>query len=205
MSSLGFMRCMFLVLTFVATTICVTGNQESSAFDAKGFELAQQGDYAAAVEQFNQALAIDQGDYYALYNKGSALLSLGSYEEALAATNAALDINKGDPDAWVNRAAAIISLARAGYFSDSTSAYQQAIVATENANNIKPSARAYFHQGLAYWDLGDTDGAFNGLNYALNYEPENSKYREAFEQFKTQYGITIEGTPGPHEVTGTLG
>ena len=205
MSSLGFMRCMFLVLTFVATTFCVTGNQESSALDVKGFELAQQGDYAAAVEQFNQAIAIDQGDYYALYNKGSCLLSLGSYEAALAATNAALDLNNGDPDAWVNRAAAIISLARAGYFSDSTSAYQQAIVATENANNIKPSARAYFQQGLAYWDLGDTDGAFNGLNYALNYEPENSKYREAFEQFKTQYGITIEGTPGPHVVTGTLG
>jgi tetratricopeptide (TPR) repeat protein len=60
-------------------------------FDAKGFELAQQGDYAAVVEQFNQALAIDQGDYYALYNKGSALLSLGSYEAALATTNAALD------------------------------------------------------------------------------------------------------------------
>jgi tetratricopeptide (TPR) repeat protein len=196
---------MFLVLAFVATTVCVTGNQESNVFDVKGYELAQQGNYAAAVEQFDQALAIDQSDYFALYNKGSALLSLGSYEAALAATNAALDINNGDPDAWVNRAAAIISLARAGHFSDSASAYQQAILATENSNNIKPSARAYFHQGLAYWDLGDTDGAFNALNYACNYEPGNSKYREAFEQFKTQYGITVGTMTGPHEVTATLG
>jgi alpha-acetolactate decarboxylase len=31
MSSSGFMRFMFLVLTFVAATVCVTGNRESNA------------------------------------------------------------------------------------------------------------------------------------------------------------------------------
>lgn len=89
-----------------------------------GLELLLEGFYSAALEAFDQALALDPQEAGAWTNKGIALAGLSRNEEALGAYDQALALNPSLPQAWYNKGNALFNLNR---FDEALVAYDQAI------------------------------------------------------------------------------
>jgi len=69
---------------------------------SQGVGLAWHGDHAAAVEQFNTALAAEPGYANALYERGNAYYGIGDYPAALADYEAAVRAGREDTNAGWN-------------------------------------------------------------------------------------------------------
>ena len=85
-----------------------TANQsETPALEAqewtdKGNAAAEQGDYEAAAEAFENAVEVNPSDGRARYNLALALQYLGESERAIVSYRRAIDIDPGLIDAYIN-------------------------------------------------------------------------------------------------------
>ena len=126
----------------------------------------------AAVEQYQQALALRPADATVENALGGALLASHRIPEAIAHLTAAVDARPEYFDAHYNLG---IAQAMAGNFP---AAVEELAIAVK----LKPDdAGAEANLGAAYGELGDTQKAIMHLNRALQLDPGNALAKENLE------------------------
>ncbi len=148
--------------------------------------------YEDALEDVDEALAIDANDAEAINNKGDIYFALNKFEAALDMYNKAVLINPEDARTLNNRANALVKLNR---YNDALMDYNKAISLTDHnsqlftnrgmmhielkmqedaifdcteASIVDPSnANAYHCIGLAKWNKKDYDSAIQNFDKAI--------------------------------------
>jgi tetratricopeptide (TPR) repeat protein len=77
-------------------------------FIQQGIVQAKKGEYAAAINAFNQAIALDPQSYNAYYRRGLAYYDLGEIDKAIADFNQSLNLNSQQAAAYFSRAMAFL-------------------------------------------------------------------------------------------------
>lgn len=97
--------------------------EQSKAYDEKALLLLAEQQYAAAIEAWDQGLALDPSQAQSWYNRGIALDRQGSHELALASYDRVIKLQPKNHIAWGNRA---IALRKLGRPQEATEAAKQA-------------------------------------------------------------------------------
>ena len=115
----------------------------------RGYFYYEQGDYANALSDYQQARALGREDVYLLSNLGWTAYLLGDYETAAEASSKAADLAPDRPDLLFNKG---LHLLAAGRYDEAKAAYEQAIQLTLTIDDTLTRSQ-YF--GAAYYDLDD--------------------------------------------------
>jgi tetratricopeptide (TPR) repeat protein len=118
-----------------------TGNSRADAYLAEGDRHADDGDWAAALKSYEQAIAVDPNHPQAHIYIGDAYMSLGKYEEAFAAYKEAVRVAPTNPEAHCSLGAAYNDMAMYG---DAFKPFVRAIGLDPNY------AEAHYGIGYAY-------------------------------------------------------
>lgn len=134
----------------------------------QGIDKVRQGDYYAALEDFDQVIATNPQESHAYFNRGFVYSSLGEFDQALADFTQALKLDPQMGEAYVNRGNVYLQL------GDD----QQAIADYEKALTINPNdAFAHNNLGLAHLNSGKPELAETDFTQAVDLEP---LYAEAY-------------------------
>ncbi len=115
----------------------------------RGYFFYEHEDYASALSDYQQALALGRKDIYVLSNLGWTAYLLGDYETAAQASSEAAALAPERPDLAFNKG---LHLLAAGRYDEAKAAYAEAIQLTlKIADTLTRST--YF--GGAYYDLDD--------------------------------------------------
>ena len=178
------------------------------------------GEYADAVAEYTQAIALDPKYAVAYNNRGAAYDDLGKYAEAIADCTQAITLDSKYAGAYNNRGNAYAKL---GKYAEAIADYSQAItldpkyaVAYSNrgvANNhlgkyaeaiadydqaiaLDPKyARAYNNRGIAYADWGKYPEAIVDYTQAIALDPKYAKAynnRGVAHNYLKQYPAAVE-------------
>ncbi|MEN6395854.1 MAG: tetratricopeptide repeat protein [Methanoregula sp.] len=176
-----------ILLVVILILVPAVAAEDSLDWYTKGENAAKLGNYAEALTDYNNALAIDPGYVYALSGKAVALNALGRYSEALDTANQALAIRK-DTNTQNARAYSLYKLGR----------YDEAIAAYVNLTaTVTNNADAYCNLASSYVQTGNTDAALQAYAKCTNLAPNNAdawnrvgliylsldKYSEALDAF----------------------
>ena len=142
-------------------------------------DLAKKGQYAAAIPEWNKALAMSPNDARAHNNFGQTLAHLGKKESAIAELRKAVAAKPNYPEAQNNLG---IALASAGHASEAVEHYRLAI--EQNPGY----AEAHSNLGHALADQGRPDEAIEQYEQALSINPE---YSEAHNNLG--FALTAQG------------
>lgn len=127
------------------------------------------GDYIAALECYNRALAIDPKFFVALNNRANAYAALGRYQNALDSLKEALELRPDSAEAHNNLGGVYVSLDR---LDEALSEYSTAL-------KLKPNyAAAYYNRGGVYYRQGKYREALSDAQRAASLEPNNAAFRE---------------------------
>ncbi len=137
--------------------------EAADGFNKRGNALRERGEHAAALESYEQALALDADHAAALYNRGNVLLMLQRPADALSSFDRVLALNPGDAEALCNRGNALLDLNR---LDDALRSYEQALA-------IEPDyAAALYNRGNALLALKRPEEALGSYDRALGLAPE---------------------------------
>lgn len=131
----------------------------------KGLSLGKLGNYTAAIESYNKALAVQPDDTNALINKGAALYDLGKYHDAIASYDKALALNPYDVDTINNKANA---LGKLGKSLEAIQLYRSAIKLIQT-NHV---SRAAFTSAQSLYVFISENG---GSNIQTSYSADNGQ------------------------------
>ena len=96
-------------------------------------------DFAAAVESFDQAIALNERNHEACFNRGHALLRLNRFLEAADSFDQLIQQEPDNYRAWYNRAIALAAMRR----------YHDALSCLDTALSIKPTCHyAWTYRGV---------------------------------------------------------
>ncbi len=115
----------------------------------RGYFFYENGDYASALSDYQQALALGRKDVYLLSNLGWTAYLLGDYETAAQASSEAAALAPERPDLAFNKG---LHLLAAGRYDEAKAAYSEAIQLTLQIPDTLTRS-TYF--GGAYYDLDD--------------------------------------------------
>lgn len=90
----------------------ITTTESENVWFETGNELASIGNYTAALEQLDQAVAFQPDNNAAWVMRAVVLIHLQRYAEALSCCDRALEIDNSDRQAWLFRGAALNHLGR---------------------------------------------------------------------------------------------
>jgi protein O-GlcNAc transferase len=122
----------------------------------------QRGDAAAAVRQFDAALALEPANAFAHSNRSVAHAALARFDEALASADKALTLKPDHGEAWSSRAAALFELRR----------FDEALASAERAIALKPNhADAYASRGNVLKQRGSLEEALVDYGKAIELNP----------------------------------
>lgn len=136
--------------------------QDAACWYNWGVANDNQGEYAKAIADYNQAIALCP-DYSAAYNnRGYDFSELGNQTQAIADYNTALVYDPNSSTAYNNRGFSYYTLGN----------YDQAIADYNQALAICPTyAAAYSNRGVVWADKGETDKARADYDQALAVDP----------------------------------
>ena len=138
-------------------------------YTKKGTNLAQDGDFKAALKEFDKALKENPEYLQAYFNRGLVKIKLMDYQGAIEDFNQVLKLRANFSPALLNRAAA------KGYLKD----YAAALSDLDQLLEAKPSyAKAYALRGQMKRKLKDREGACDDYVAAMEYG-DNSASKEA--------------------------
>ena len=130
----------------------------------RGVEETKAGNFARALNLFEEALKNNDRDPTTWYNHGNALEKLGRYQEAISSYERAIEIKPDDHYAWCWRGNALEKLGR----------YEAAISSYERAIQIKPDDHsAWFNRGNTLHELGRYEAAISSYERAIQIKPDN--------------------------------
>lgn len=148
-------------------------------FDA-GLELAQQGKYDEAIEQYEKALEKDPEQAYIQANLADALSKVEKYDEALAAYQKAVSLKPDDAAIYTNMG---VVLGKLGKTKESQDAFKKAAEL-----NPQSAAQNFYNLGATMVNSGNTKEAAAAFRQAIQSDPN---YGEAYYQL----GICLSGDP----------
>lgn len=129
----------------------------------RGFGLQEQGNAGAAIECYEEAIALDPMQARAHNNLGNAYLALGREEDALASFRSAIEADGTLAEARLNLG---IALHRAGALEEAVDCYRA-------AQRQNPAlAEASLNLGHALEQLGDPSGAAEAYRAAIAARPD---------------------------------
>ena len=126
---------------------------------------ASQGNYAAALEIFNQLIVREPENPNNFVNRGLMYSNLQRYDEALASYNWAIELNPELSKAYSNRANLHATCQN---WRDAIADYDQAI----DLNPLNIFAR--LNQAVTFRDIGDYEEALVCLDIALFFRPKSA-------------------------------
>jgi tetratricopeptide (TPR) repeat protein len=129
----------------------------------KGKTLAQHGEYAQALSEMDQALALNPKDAETYTRRGGIYTLQKQYDKAISDFNRALELNPRSAKAYYNRALAY-------YYQRK---YDQALADLQKTLELKPKdAAAYHNRGLVYTQKNDFAKAIDDFNTAIALNPQ---------------------------------
>ncbi|MEB3828701.1 tetratricopeptide repeat protein [Phormidium sp. CCY1219] len=137
----------------------------ASAYYNRGFERLDIGDYAGAVEDYTQAIAMNSNQPTAYNNRGLAKFHMGDIEGAIADYSRSLELNPQESVVYFNRGFARFD---GGDYQGAIADYSQAIALTPEQTG------AYFYRGEAYGVLGDYARALEDYSQAIQLNPHDA-------------------------------
>lgn len=149
-------------------TVAESRPKRSSTKDIcdRGVQKAHQGNFVAAIRDYNQALQIDPNNAEAYNQRGLARYKLKAYKEAFADYAQALQLNPQLAEVYYNRGTARRKL---GYAQGAIQDFDQAI-------RLNPTdARAYEKRGMTRNDLADHPRAIADLQQAAKLFSDQGK------------------------------
>jgi tetratricopeptide (TPR) repeat protein len=144
-----------------------TDQKRSAAGPAVGRAraLIEQGKYAAAITDLDQAVKQDPKFAYAFAWRGTAKNRMGRFSEAMPDLNEALLLDPRNALALTQRGYAFFTMSDNG----------KALTDLNTAGEIDPASPApYAFRGLIYSDMGEQERALSELNKALKLNPNFS-------------------------------
>jgi len=153
------------------------------------------GDYAAAMEHIDAALAIDGNFTLAWVTKAGISSAQGDYAGALAAAETATTLNANQTEAWVVSADALVNLGR----------YEEAVVAADKAIAQNPEMiESYIIQGTAYGQMGEYEKEIEVSEIALEIDPSDTRAQGNLQFAQANVGTPSEPTQTPLPVGGAV-
>jgi len=140
------------------------------------------GQYAMAVQRYDEALDIDGALVAALYNRANARTRLGDYDSALVDYDAALELNPRDIDALNNRG--MLHLHRGDI--------PAALADLNAALAIDPhDTTVVVNRGLVYLQSGDARRAFDDFSEAARVDPRDAAAHYGAAQASALLGDSV--------------
>ena len=172
-------------------------HKTSEQWYQSGNKYFQQGNYTAAIEDYDRAINLNPEYAIAYYNRGNAKYKLEQYEAAITNYDKAINLNPGFAEAYLNRGSAKNKLGQ----------YEAAITDYDKAINFSPGfAEAYNNRGSAKDKLGQYEATIIDYDKAISLNPEDAtayynrgfvKYNlEQYEAAITDYDEAINLNPG---------
>ena len=148
----------------------------------EGLELYQQGEYEQALELFELAVALDEGQPTLWANIGNAYSKMNQDEQALEAYEKAIELAPEDPTLYQNLGGIYGSM---GNTAKAQELYEKA-VSLSAYSDPKDAAVNYYNMGVTFINAGQTAEAVEALSKAIAADPS---YAEAHYQL----GISLLG------------
>ena len=179
-SSLGLSVLAFLILC----SLCIPAlaySPEATQWYEQGTAAIAAGNNTAAIQAFDQAIALEPTYFEAWDAKADALNRDGQFSEALRASDRALGINPEYVQGWINRGQILYNM---GYVyedqkNDLTKAneyYNQQLLAFEKAISLDPTnADAWFNKGYALAGMKRYDEAIAAFDTVKQINPDYPK------------------------------
>ena len=137
--------------------------QVSIAYTNLGSVYQKMGQYDKAMENFDKALSLDQGDYLAYLNRGSIFDKLGRLDNAIESYNKAIMLHPNAYEAYFNRG---LTYSKIGNLPRAIEDFQKAIALNPN------EYRAYNNIGVLYSDGGMYDKAIESFSRCVEINPD---------------------------------
>jgi Flp pilus assembly protein TadD len=136
----------------------------------RGLAYADQGDYEAAIADFDKAIELDPDNDSAYFSRGLAYLDQGSYEPALDDYTRVIELTPDDAAAYNNRGLAYDNL---GEFEQALDDYTRAIE-LDPADPDFPTP--YNNRGWVYYLLEAYEAALADFDRAIELSPSSYSY-----------------------------
>jgi Flp pilus assembly protein TadD len=141
---------------------------ETQSHTAKGQALAKSGETAAALEEFNRAVALDPYNAQALYGRALIYQGNNEHEFAIADFSAASGLNPQKPEPLLGRAISYLAVGKV----------KEAAADLDEASEVDPhNAQVWTTRGLAYERLGDKAKAAASYTKAVALRPRDDAAR----------------------------
>lgn len=142
--------------------IAKSGGRDALAFDNRGAEYGDKGDYDRAISDFSEAIRIDPKYALAWQHRGAALLRRNEVDRAIADLTASIRLDANNLNALNDRG---MAYAAAGDSERALSDYNAAI-------RIDPRFKfAYFNRGRLYAGKGDHTRAIAEYSEVIRIDP----------------------------------
>ncbi len=151
-------------LTVISLSVCTLSAcqppvKTADDFHRAGIVAIQKNDLATALENLDQAVALESSNPTMLVNRGLVHDELGEYEAAIADYTAAIALDKTLSEAYYNRANAYYNLKQ---FENAVADYDQAI------EQKADFAYAYVNRAISLEAMGEKNRAIADLSRALD-------------------------------------
>jgi tetratricopeptide (TPR) repeat protein len=138
-------------------------NTEAKQHFAEGVQFTKTRHYQAAIEAYQQAIALNPGLAEAHHELAFALYKLGKFKESIASSQQAIKLNPGNADTYRNLGLADSGLQR----------WKEAIAAFGQALKITPDdATTHYLLGLAFRHNDQLDLAIEAFKKAVKLNPD---------------------------------
>jgi tetratricopeptide (TPR) repeat protein len=141
----------------------------------RGYDYYQQGEYQKAIEEYNQAIALDPNYTDAYNNRGLAYTNLGLTQQAIADYSKAIELNPNYALAYYNRG---VIYGNMGQYYEAIADYDQAIALDPNYTD------AYYNRGINYASLGQYHEAIADYTEVINLD---ANYTDAYNNRGVAY------------------
>ncbi|DBA99837.1 hypothetical protein WJX77_011850 [Trebouxia sp. C0004] len=139
----------------------------------QGYSFRKQGNFAAAIEEYSQAIALEPQHFKALFNRGFSWDKVGEYERAVEDYTEALQVDPQNSYAYYNR----------GITRDRSGDYEGAITDFTHAITLDPANADFFHnRGFSLRKMGRFEEALRDYSAAIQLNPRHCRafYNRAF-------------------------
>lgn len=141
---------------------------EAQSHTAKAQALAKSGETAAALDEFNRAVALDPYNAQALYGRALLYQSNNEHDFAIADFGAASGLNPQKAEPLLGRAVSYLAIGKV----------KKAVADLDEASEADPhNAQVWTIRGQAYERLGDKTKAAASYNKAVSLRPRDDAAR----------------------------
>lgn len=166
------MRSIYIITSFFFLSLLLYACDDNEY--VKADRLFRQGEYAKAVDLYDQYLKYQPKHFESYYNRGRAYEELGEYEKAAESYQQALEISPEDANA-------LLSIGKYHYRNEN---YKDAAHFFERAAEKGNTANAHYLQARSLHKAGITDEALEAYNNAISIDGDLGKaylYRGALK------------------------